>query len=85
VSAVVVLDRSADPVEAPVLRRLRDAEAFTSVLEHAYCFDFEVPHTRAVAETYLELAGIVPVYSLRFGGDLDRVPSLVGELEALNS
>jgi hypothetical protein len=83
VSAVVVLERSADPNEAPALRRLRDAEAFTSVLEHAYCFDFEVPHTRAVAETYLELVGIVPVYSLRFGGDLVWVPSLVSQLEAI--
>jgi hypothetical protein len=80
-AAVVVMERAPGEVE---VRRLADAEAFTAVLQHAYCFDLEArPRRRETAERYLELTARVPVYELRFPAGLDQLPRIVDALEAL--
>lgn len=79
---VVVLERAADGEPAVAARRLSDAEAFTGVLAHAYCFDLDAPALRRMtAERYLALVARVPVHALRFRPGLDAVPALVEALE----
>jgi hypothetical protein len=84
VAALVVLDRGAKVGDADVVvDRLTDVRAFVSVLEHAYCFSLEGDHGRTTSDAYLSLVTRVPVYSLRFAGRLDVIPTIVDELVRL--
>jgi hypothetical protein len=82
-AAVLVLARAdahGDPVAAA--RRVPPADAFTMVLEHAYCFDLEgAPRRRDIAEQYLELTARVPVYELRFRTGLEHLEAILDEVE----
>lgn len=81
-AAVVVMERA----EKEKLRRLIATEAFTAVLQHAYCFDLESrPRRRETAERYLELTARVPVYELHFRAGLDRVPRVLDALERVEA
>jgi hypothetical protein len=81
-AAVVVLER--DESTSVQARRLTDAEAFTAVLQHAYCFDLEArPRRRETAERYLELSARVPVWELRFRAGLDELPAVIEALEEI--
>jgi hypothetical protein len=81
-AAVVVLER--DERVGVEARRLTDAEAFTAVLQHAYCFDLEGrPRRRETAERYLELSARVPVWEIRFRAGLDVLPALMDALEEI--
>jgi hypothetical protein len=81
-AAVVVMARGADDA----VRRLTDTDAFTAVLEHAYCFDLESrPRRRETAERYLDLTARVPVFELRFRAGLDRLPTVLDALEQIEA
>jgi hypothetical protein len=76
-----VLERA--PVETPSVVRLSPAEAFTAVLQHAYCFTLaERQRTHAMVDAYLNLVSRVPVLRLRFSLSLPSLPSLVAKIEA---
>ena len=81
-AAVLILERRD---EADIrIRRLTDAEAFTAVLQHAYCFDLEGrPRRRETAERYLELSARVPVWAVSFRAGLDELPALLEQLEGV--
>lgn len=82
-AAVLVLRRAdgeGEPVAAA--RRIPPADAFTAVLEHAYCFDLEgAPRRRDTAEQYLALTARVPVYELRFRTGLEHLEAILDEVE----
>jgi hypothetical protein len=81
-AAVVVMERA----EQDQVRRLTATEAFTAVLQHAYCFDLESrPRRRETAERYLELTARVPVHELRFRPGLDRLPGVLDALERIEA
>jgi hypothetical protein len=84
-AAVVVLERAVAP-EEPVARatRIGAADAFTAVLQHAYCFDLEArPRRRETAEQYLDLTARVPVYRLRFRHGLEGLPAVLDTVERI--
>jgi hypothetical protein len=83
VATVIVLERSAEPDSEVAVHRLTDVHAFTSVLEHAYCFSLEGDYKRETSEAYLSLVTQVPVYSVRFPGRMDLIPAIVDELVRL--
>jgi hypothetical protein len=76
-AALWVVRRGA-PVGAevfPRIRRLRAAEAFTAVLAHAFCFDFEDErHKRQMLRRYLDLTACVPVFRIALPEGLSRLP-----------
>jgi hypothetical protein len=82
-AAVFVLaraDGAGEPVAAA--RRVAPADAFTAVLEHAYCFDLDgAPRRRDTAEQYLELTARAPVYELRFRTGLEHLEPILDEIE----
>jgi hypothetical protein len=81
-AAVLVLERDDEPDIRT--RRLTAAEAFTAVLQHAYCFDLDGrPRRRETAERYLELTARVPVWEVRFRAGLDGLPALLERLEGI--
>jgi hypothetical protein len=81
-AAVVVLERRDEPGVGA--RRLSDAEAFTAVLQHAYCFDLDgLPSRRETAERYLDLSGRVPVWEVRFRPGFDDLSALIERLEEI--
>lgn len=70
VGAICLLERSEtmSPGEpAATLTPLREAEAFSSVLAHAYELDpFDADRRVTMLRAYLELVAVVPVFTLRF-------------------
>jgi hypothetical protein len=75
-----VLERAT--VETPSIVHLSAAEAFTAVLQHAYCFTLaERERTHTMVDAYLNLVSRVPVLRLRFSPSLASLPSLVSEIE----
>jgi hypothetical protein len=81
-AGVLVLERHEDAEIST--RRLSAADAFTAVLQHAYCFDLEGrPRRRETAERYLELSARVPVWEVRFPAGFDRLPELLERLEGI--
>jgi hypothetical protein len=82
-AALFVLERERAHAAAGVeLRRLGSAEAFTAVLEHAYCFTLEEPETkRRMMRQYLSLVARVPVFRLSYPTGLDHLPEIVAEIE----
>jgi len=61
--------------------RLSPAEAFTAVLQHAYCFTLtERERTHTMVDAYLDLVSRVPVLRLRFSPSVESLPSLVAEI-----
>jgi hypothetical protein len=80
-AALFVLER-ADAAAGVELRRLGSAEAFTAVLEHAYCFTLEEAETkRRMMRQYLSLVAKVPVFRLSYPTGLDHLPAIVAEIE----
>jgi hypothetical protein len=81
--AIVLLAHS--PAEERLrVERVRGVAAFSAVLPHAYCFSLrDRAQNRKLAEDYLALAELVPVWRLRFRLGLDHLPGVVAALEAL--
>lgn len=68
---------------SPVMVRLRDATAFTALIEHAYCFTLAWhERTRTMVENYLRLVAQVPVLEVRFRPDRENVPALARDVAA---
>ncbi len=64
------------------LRRLAADDVIRMLLPHAYCFTLlEDELRRSTVAAYLELAGRVPVYEVRFTATLEELPRLLGEIE----
>ena len=85
ISSVIVLEQL--PATAPQdvrVTRLSDDTAFTSVLEHAYCFSFDSRFMKRTSEAYLSLVARVPIYQVRFAGRLELIQRIVDVLEDLN-
>jgi hypothetical protein len=60
------------------IARVAPARAFSALLPHAHCFDLsDVDATRVFTDDYLTLASEVPVFSVRYAPDLDRLPELL--------
>lgn len=78
---VILLERVADgpPVD---IRRLPPAEAIPALVPHSHRFNLvEVEHRRRTVQNYLALVAHVPVLRARFVSGLDRLPSVLDELE----
>jgi hypothetical protein len=76
--AVVLLDRTTDRASEPHLDRLPATTAFHEILTHAHCFDpRDREESKRLVEDVLRLAQAIDVYSLRFGSQLDALPSVI--------
>jgi hypothetical protein len=65
------------------VRRLGRAEAFPSLLAHAYCFGSkDEARTRRMLEHYLSLASQVPVLRVRPASGLDALAGTLDEIQA---
>jgi hypothetical protein len=81
-AAVCVLERGPKQDGAVVIEKLHPSGAFRALLPHAFCFDLgDAGCKRRVTERYLELAGRVPCFVVRFGSGLARLASLLDAVE----
>jgi hypothetical protein len=72
-----------DEGEPAIVAPVRAGEAVRNLLPHAYWVSLrDEERTARMVRAYLEVAGLVPVYSLRVPHDLERLPSLLDELES---
>ena len=80
-AALCILSRQ-DEGRGVELRRLAADDVIRMLLPHAYCFTLlDDDLKRRTVAAYLELAGRVPVYEVRFTATLDDLPVLLGEIE----
>jgi hypothetical protein len=76
-SAIFLL-RQDDQIESPRLTLLPQAQAFSALLAHAHCYDAQDPaHTRRLAESYLAMVSLVPVFALQYRPDLQWLSQLI--------
>jgi hypothetical protein len=80
-AALCILSRQEEG-QGVELRRLTAEDVIRMLLPHAYCFTLLNDELkRQTVQQYLELAGRVPVYEVRFTATLDELPVLLGEIE----
>jgi hypothetical protein len=80
-AALCILSRQEEG-QGVELRRLPAEDVIRMLLPHAYCFTLLNDELkRETVQQYLELAGRVPVYEVRFTATLDDLPVLLGEIE----
>jgi hypothetical protein len=80
-AAVCVLEQGLEPAHLEV-HRLTSSRAFTAVLPHAYCFSLADPERRRLmVRHYLALAACVPVFQIRLGNGLEKLPAILDGLE----
>jgi len=85
-AALLLLVRAHDNSDEAAVRnrRLSPAEAFTSVLAHAYCFGpWDVKRKRNMMHHYLELVARVPVFEVRFQPGLNTLPAVLDRISQL--
>jgi hypothetical protein len=76
-SAIFLL-RQDDQIESPQLVLLPQAQAFSAVLAHAYCYDAQDrSHRRRLVDSYLAIISLVPVFALQYRPDLQQLPQLI--------
>lgn len=81
-AGLYVLVRDEAVAESADVRPLSAAAALTAVLAHAYCFSLhDVERKGQMMTQYLALVSRVPVYEVRFGTGLDRVPAILDAIE----
>jgi hypothetical protein len=81
-AGLYVLVRDEGVASGAAVRPLAAAAALTAVLAHAYCFSLEDPSRKGrMMAQYLALVSRVPVYEVRFGTGLDRVPAILDAIE----
>ena len=74
--------RSADGPESARVQRLSPAEAFHSLLTHAYCFSLDdIERNRQMIQHYIDLATRVPVFSVVFRAGFEHLPSVLSTIE----
>jgi hypothetical protein len=78
VVSTIFLLRQDEQTERPRLALLPQAQAFSAVLAHAYCYDArDRSHTRRLVDSYLAIVSLVPVFTLQYRPDLQRLPQLI--------
>lgn len=83
-ATLCVLERVEDAGNASGanVERLSAAEAFSSLLTHAYCFSLEdVERKEQMLRAYMALAGAVPVFRARLEAGLEKVPEMLDTIE----
>src|SRR5258707_1097125 len=64
VLSAIFLLRQDEQTERPRLALLPQAQAFSAVLAHAYCYDAQDrSHTRRLVDSYLAIVSLVPVFA----------------------
>jgi len=84
VRAVFTLERAQAPgsEDAVDVRRLSPAEAFPTVLAHAYCYSLDdVERNRRMIDNYLELCARVPIFRVSLRTGLEHLPSVLDAVE----
>jgi hypothetical protein len=61
----------------PRVRLLPQAQAFSALLAHAHCYDAQDRrHTQRLADSYLAMVSLVPVFALQYRPGLQQLPQL---------
>jgi hypothetical protein len=77
VLSAIFLLRQDEQTDRPRLALLPQAQAFSALLAHAYCYDAQDrSHTRRLVDSYLAMVSLVPVFALQYRPDLQRLPQL---------
>ena len=80
-SAVFVLETAEHDQSDPDVGRIRSFDALTPLLAHGRVFDeTDHPGRKRYLQNYLEIAAVVPVFSVRFARRFDRLDSLLDGL-----
>jgi hypothetical protein len=78
VLSAIFLLRQDEQTERPRLALLPQARAFSALLAHAHCYNAQDrSHTRRLADSYLAMVSLVPVFALQYRPDLQRLPELI--------
>ncbi len=78
IAAIYLLDQRTAAGPSVSISRVPAAQAFSALLPHAHCFDLsDVETTRVFTDDYLTLASEVPVFSVKYSPDLDRLTELL--------
>jgi hypothetical protein len=78
VLSAIFLLRQDRQTERPQLALLPQAQAFPAVLAHAHCYDAQDRcDTQRLADSYLAMVSLVPVFALQYRPDLQRLPQLI--------
>jgi len=78
VLSAIFLLRQDDKLKCPRLALLPQAQAFSALLAHAYCYDAQDrSHTRRLVDSYLAMVSLVPVFALQYRPDLQQLPQLI--------
>jgi hypothetical protein len=83
-AALCILERVEDAGTASgaFVDRLAAADAFSSLLTHAYCFSLEdAERKERMLRAYLALAGSVPIFRAGLEEGLERVPAMLDTIE----
>jgi len=75
--AIYVLHQRTGRDRPAAISRIPPARAFSQLLPYAHCFDVKVEATRSFTGDYLTLAHDVPVFTLAYSPDLERLPELM--------
>ena len=81
---VFTLERAQPPApdDAVDIRRLPAAEAFPTVLAHAYCYSLDdVERNRRMIANYLELCARVPIFRVSFRTGLEHLAAVLDAVE----
>jgi len=82
--AIVILRQTAQGPGAPVASRLSAAAAFPAVLSHAHCFDpDDLVERRRMVSAYLAVISRVPVFTLEYRPQFERLPHLIDAVLAV--
>src|SRR5262249_25510265 len=80
-SAVFILETVEHDPSTPDIRRLSSLDALPRLLKHGRMFDpTDRIRRKRCLQNYLEIAAIVPVFSVRFARRFDRLDSLLDGL-----
>ena len=81
--AVCILERAQPPPgDAVDVRRLSPAEAFPTVLAHAYCYSLDdVERNREMIANYLDLSARLPMFRVAFRSGLEHLPAVLDAVE----
>ena len=78
-----LLERETQSSDSIETTRLSSAQAFASVISHAYLFRLLNPERkRRMLRQYLALATQVPVFRMRFRATLDQLPAMLDQVES---
>ena len=85
-AALCVLQRGRGSGPAPEVVPLGPAQAFIALLPHAYCLDLDdVERKSRMMHQYLDLAGRVPVFHIRFSGGFHGLEAVLNVIERVAS